>query len=62
MGYLNKHNLINKNQSGFRAIHSCQTALINLIDKWMECIDKGYIIGTLFLNVPFCEISCGKHV
>ena len=50
MGYLNKHNLINKNQSGFRAKHSCQTALIKLIDKWMECIDKGDIVGTLFLD------------
>ena len=50
MGYLNKHNLINKNQSGFRAKHSCQTALIKLIDKWMERIDKGDIVGTLFLD------------
>ena len=50
MGYLNKHNLINKNQSGFRAKHSCQTALMKLIDKWMECIDKGDIVGTLFLD------------
>ena len=50
MGYLNKHNLINKNQSGFRAKHSCQTALIKLIDKWMECIDKGDIVGILFLD------------
>ena len=50
MGYLNKRNLINKNQSGFRAKHSCQTALIKLIDKWMECIDKGDIVGTFFLD------------
>ena len=53
MGYRNKHNFINKNQSGFRAKHSCQTALIKLIDKWMECIDKGDIVGTLFLD--FCK-------
>ena len=44
MGYLNKHNLFNKNQSGFRA------SLIKLIDKWMECSDKGDIVGTLFLD------------
>ena len=37
-------------QSGFRAKHSCKTALIKLIDKWMECIDKGDIVGTLFLD------------
>ena len=50
MGYLNKHKLLNENQSDFRSKHSCQTALIKLIDKWMECIDKGVIVGTLFLD------------
>ena len=28
--------------------HSCNTALVKLIDKWMASIDKGDIIGTLF--------------
>ena len=50
MGYLNKHKLLNETQSGFRPKHSCQTALIKLIDTWMECMDKGDIIGALFLD------------
>ena len=50
MGFLNKYDLIHKNQSGFRPKHSCQTALIKLIDQWMSCIDKGDIVGTLFLD------------
>ena len=50
MGYLNKYKLLNETQSGFRPKHSCQTALIKLIDTWMECIDKGDIIGALFLD------------
>ena len=50
MGFLNKYDLIHKNQSGFRLKHSCQTALIKLIDQWMSCIDKGDIVGTLFLD------------
>lgn len=50
MGYLNKYKLIHENQSGFRQKHSCQTALVKLIDNWMTCIDKGDIIGTLFLD------------
>ena len=37
-------------QSGFRSKHSCRTALIKLVDKWMACIDKGDIVGTLFLD------------
>ena len=50
MGYLNKHKLIHQNQSGFRQKRSLQTALVKLIDRWMDCIDKGDMIGTLFLD------------
>ena len=50
MGYLNKYMLIHESQSGFRPKHSCQTALIKLIDQWKECIDKGDIVGTLFID------------
>ena len=47
---LNKYKLIHESQSGFRQKHSCQTALVKLIDLWMTCIDNGDIIGTLFLD------------
>ena len=50
MGFLNKYNLIHENQSGFRPKHSCQTALIKLVDQWMTCIDNGDIVGTLFID------------
>ena len=45
MGYLNKHKLIHESQSGFRQKHSCNAALVKLIDKWMASIVKGDIIG-----------------
>ena len=50
MGFLNKHKLIHECQSGFRQKHSCNTALVRLIDQWMASIDKGDIIGTLFID------------
>ena len=50
MGFLNKYDLIHENQSGFRPKHGCQTALIRLVDQWMTCIDKGDIVGTLFID------------
>ena len=49
--FLNKYRLLHKSQSGFRKNHSCNTALINLIDKWLKCIDKGEIIGAIFFDL-----------
>ena len=50
MGFLNKYKIIHENQSGFRQKHSCQTALVKLVDQWLSCIDKGDIIGTIFID------------
>ena len=51
MNYLTKYKLIHEHQSGFRKKHSCQTALVKLIDQWMSCINKGDFVGTLFLDL-----------
>ena len=39
-----------KKKSGFCPKHSCQTVLVKLIDQWMQCIDKGDIVGCLFVD------------
>ena len=54
MVFSNKYKLIHANQSGFCQKHSCQTALVKLIDKWLTCIYKGDIIGTVYLSIYFC--------
>ena len=51
MSYLNKYCLIHETQSGFRQKHSCQTALVKLIDQWLACIDKGDIVGSIFIDL-----------
>ena len=49
--YFNKYGLLHKSQSGFRKNHSCNTALIILVDKWLNNIDKGEIIGAIFFDL-----------
>ena len=48
--YLVRHKLLLKQQSGFRAGHSCNTALIKLIDNWLNEMDKGNFNCALFLD------------
>ena len=49
--YFNKTNILHKTQSGFRQKHSCQTALIHLIDTWIKNIDEGRCVGAVFLDL-----------
>ena len=49
--YLNKYKLLHEAQSGFRKYHSCQTALIKLINDWLSHIDKGNIVGAIFFDL-----------
>jgi hypothetical protein len=39
--YLSENHLITSSQSGFRPIHSCETAFNCLIDRWLRNIDQG---------------------
>ena len=48
--HLDKFDLLHKNQSGFRKNHSCQTTLINLVDKWLNNINNNQFNGVLFID------------
>ena len=50
IAFLNQYKVIHTNQSGFRQKLSCQTALVKLSDQWMTCIDRGDIVGLVFLD------------
>ena len=50
-GYLNKYKLLHEAQSAFGKHHSCQTALIKLINGWLSHIDKGNIVGAIFFDL-----------
>ena len=49
--FLKRNDILHKSQSAFRPGYSCQTALINMVQKWMTALDKGDIIGSVFLNL-----------
>ena len=49
--FLSKHNLLHPAQSGFRPGHSCQTALINIVDKWLEAMDNGNVNIAVLLDL-----------
>ena len=49
MALLNKYCLFHETQSGRR--QKQLTALIKLIDQWTACIDRGEIVGLLFLDL-----------
>ena len=48
---LEEHNIICKYQSGFRAIHSTVTVLLEATDTWAYNIDRGKINAVVFLDL-----------
>ena len=48
--YMNENNLLHKTQSGFRAYHSCETALNFMTDSWLNAIDRGEMIGVVLVD------------
>ena len=41
--YLNQHGLLFKYQSGFRPFYSCETAMIELVDRLLMNMDDGLL-------------------
>ena len=50
MHYLNEYNLLHPTQSGFTSAHSCETALVNMIDRWLHLLDNGQLIGVVLVD------------
>ena len=49
--YLKHHDILYQTQSGFRENHSCHTALTKIIDTWLTELDKGNMVGSIFLDM-----------
>lgn len=50
MNFLERYKLIYNTQSGFRPNHSCETALIHMVEKWLKALDKGELVGVLLVD------------
>ena len=49
--HLESHNLLHPLQSGFRRGHSTQSLLLYLTDSWYKSLDKGHLVGAVFLDI-----------
>ena len=50
MSYFETNNLFSSNQHGFRSNHSCETALLTIIDYWKKAIINNEVNLALFVD------------
>lgn len=49
--YMNEHEILSRQQSGFRKMHSTMTSLLKVTDEWLESMDKGLYTGAVFIDL-----------
>ena len=63
MGHLERYNLLNPNQHGFRPNHSCQTQLILLVEDILKAMDSHHQVDEEFYSIsPKLLIPCLTNV
>ena len=50
MEFLNCFNVLHTTQSGFRAGHSCETALVGVIDRWLKAMNEDSMVGVVMVD------------
>ena len=58
--FLNSEEIISKQQSGFRSLHSTVTALLEATDSWAFNTDRGYVNAVVFLDLKKA-LDTGGH-
>ena len=48
--FLNNFNLLHKSQSGFRAKHSTESAMILMVDSWLKALNAGKLVGCVMVD------------
>ena len=60
--HLLDHNILSKHQSGFRALHSTVTALLEATDSWAYNIDIGNVNAVAFLDLKEAFDTVDHHI
>ena len=50
MSYLDSFDLIHNSQSGFRAGHSTETALLLMTERWLKALNDGKVVGSVMVD------------
>ena len=48
--FLHNFELLQKTKSGFRAVYSCEIALLHMIEFWLHAFDNGQMIGVVLVD------------
>ena len=48
--HLQSHNLLSRNQWGFRKNHSTEGLLLHMTETWKSALDQGLVVGVLFVD------------
>ena len=51
--YLTSHGLLYCYLSAYRPHHSCETALLNLMDNWLKAMDGSNLVGVVLLDLTY---------
>ena len=50
LNHLTRYDLLHSSQSGFRPNHSCHTALVSMVEKWLNNINDNTFTAALFID------------
>jgi hypothetical protein len=54
---LETNNILSRQQAGFRKNYSSQTSLLNITNKWLVNMNKGYLNGVVFLDLKKADLT-----
>ena len=51
MKYLTENHILSLNQHAYRANHNTTTAMLQMIDNWVQGLDQGQMVGVCMVDL-----------